>query len=251
MSSPPEPVDNFVYEQELYRGLTLLGTFATSFAQQGVMASTTLLFGYGLTNGGPAVMLYVWIIGSIFSIIVGSCLAEICACYPYAGSVYQWAGELSTKDEAPLMSYTTGWLNFLGNATSTAGYCFGFGQFVAALYDIQSTNSTGLSLGYQVLIAMLGTTIMAVVNCLRIDRQAWLNKLTFMFSVSSLIIICVTLAVSNQKKQTFVWMFTTTYNDSGFNNFGYVVLTGVLTLLFGVAGYEASAHLAVSNHFIK
>jgi hypothetical protein len=37
--------EGMAYKQELHRGLNLLGTFATSFAQQGVMASTTLLFG--------------------------------------------------------------------------------------------------------------------------------------------------------------------------------------------------------------
>ena len=126
------------YQDELHRGIGLWGTLATSFAQQGVMASTTLLFGYGLSNGGPAVMLQVWIIGSFFSIIVGFCLAEICSKMPQAGSVYNWAGQLSKREESAVISYSTGWLNFLGNSASSVGYSFGFGQFVAALYDINA-----------------------------------------------------------------------------------------------------------------
>ena len=126
------------YVDELHRGIGLWGTLATSFAQQGVMASTTLLFGYGLSNGGPAVMLQVWIIGSFFSIIVGFCLAEICSKMPQAGSVYNWAGQLSKREESAVISYSTGWLNFLGNSASSVGYSFGFGQFVAALYDINA-----------------------------------------------------------------------------------------------------------------
>ena len=53
------------YEGELHRGMGLLGTLSTSFAQQGVMASTALLFSDGLCNGGPAVLFYVWVIGSV------------------------------------------------------------------------------------------------------------------------------------------------------------------------------------------
>ena len=241
------------YEEELHRGLGLFGTLSTSFAQQGVMASTALLFSYGLSNGGPAVLLYVWIIGSVLSCIVGICLAEICSKYPYAGSVYNWAGELTTKEKAPITKYSTGWLNFLGNAFSSVGYSFGFGQFVASLYDLRQVaifqgdddhRPAPLSLGMQVLIAMIGTTAMALVNILRIDTQAWMNIVNFVFSVGSLLAICIALMTSDSKKQTLYWAFTTTYNSSGFDDFGYVILTATLTLLFGVAGYEASAHLA-------
>ena len=56
------------------------------------------------------------------------------------------------------------------------------------------------------------------------------------FSVASLITVCTCLLTSNTPKQTLTWAFTTYYNDSGFDNFGYVVLTATLTLLFGVAG---------------
>jgi len=59
-------------------------------------------------------MIWVWIIGSIFSIIVGACLAEICSKLPNAGSVYNWAGELAPRKYSPISSYVTGWLNFLG-----------------------------------------------------------------------------------------------------------------------------------------
>ena len=246
--------ENGGYNEELHRGLGLFGTLSTSFAQQGVMASTALLFTYGLSNGGPAVLLYVWIIGSVLSCIVGICLAEICSKYPYAGSVYNWAGELTTKEKAPITKYATGWLNFLGNAFSSVGYSFGFGQFVASLYDLrQAASFTGtddsmrpapLSLGMQVLIAMLGTTLMAAVNVIRIDMQAWMNMVNFIFSLGSLLAICISLMVSSGPKQTLYWAFTTTFNASGFNDFGYVILTATLTLLFGVAGYEASAHLA-------
>lgn len=105
---------DIAYTQELHRGLGFVGTFATAFAQQGVMASTTLLFGYGLRNGGPAVMLYVWLVGSLLACITGACLAEICSKFPYAGSVYHWAGKLAPPGHAPIASYWTGWLNLLG-----------------------------------------------------------------------------------------------------------------------------------------
>jgi amino acid transporter len=188
-------------------------------------------------------MLYVWIFGSVLATIAGICLAEICSKMPYAGSVYHWAGELGGKEHGPALSYATGWFNFIGNATSAVGYSFGFGQFVASLYDIRHPNDQ-LSLGMQVLIAMLGTALMVAINILRIDYQAYMNNINLFFSLGSLIVICCYLMLSDSPKQSVYWAFTTTFNSSGFDDFPYVVLTGTLTLLFGVAGYEASAHLA-------
>ena len=237
-----DPSSGDAYPQVLHRGLGLMGTFSTSFAQQGVMASTTLLFGYGLSNGGPAVMLYVWLIGSLLACITGACLAEICSKLPYAGSVYHWAGHLAPPGQAPIASYWTGWLNLLGNAASSVGYSYGFGQFVSALYNIDAP--VPLSPGATVGIAMAGTVTMAFVNILRIDIQGSMNTVNMIFSLGSLIAVCACLMLSGTPKHTLYWAFTTTTNTTGFDNFGYVVLTATLTLLFGVAGYEASAHLA-------
>eukprot|EP00475_Leptophrys_vorax_P012243 TRINITY_DN1865_c0_g1_i2.p1 TRINITY_DN1865_c0_g1~~TRINITY_DN1865_c0_g1_i2.p1 ORF type:complete len:558 (-),score=150.45 TRINITY_DN1865_c0_g1_i2:96-1664(-) len=238
------------YKQELFRGLNLMGTFSVAFAQQGVMASTTLLFGFGLTNGGPAVMLWVWIFGGLLSIGVGMCLAEICSKFPYAGSVYQWAGELAPVQHKAGWSYTTGWLNFMGNAASAVGYSYGFGQFVAALVEIQQPDNV-MGTGAIVGISMGATVVMAFVNLLRIDRQSFLNKLTFIFSLGSLIAVIASLMASNSPKQSIRWCFTTYANYSGFSSFGYVVCTGILTILFGVAGYEASGHLAEETKHAK
>ena len=62
------------------------------------------------------VMLWGWIITSFFTMIIGASMAEICSTYPSAGSVYHWSGMMAPPGAAPLISYITGWANFLGNA---------------------------------------------------------------------------------------------------------------------------------------
>jgi amino acid transporter len=93
-------------------------------------------------------MVWGWIIGSIFSNIVGLSLAEICSAYPSAGSVYHWTGLLANEKWAPFMSYICGWYNFLGNAAGDASFAFGFGQILAALIALSSNGATNLSTGY-------------------------------------------------------------------------------------------------------
>jgi amino acid transporter len=53
---------------------------------------------------------------SVYTVIIGSCLAEICSVYPNAGSVYYWAGMLASEKRAGLAAFITGYFNLLGNA---------------------------------------------------------------------------------------------------------------------------------------
>ena len=81
-------------------------------------------------------MMWGWIIGSFFTILVGLAMGEICSSYPSAGSVYHWAGMLATESTAPIASYIGGWFNFLGNTAGNASFAYGFAQFVAAAIAI-------------------------------------------------------------------------------------------------------------------
>lgn len=100
--------------------------FSFCFTAVAVISSQSLLFDYGLITGGPVLMVWGWIIASIFTIFVGLAMGEICSSYPSAGSVYHWAGMLATEKTAPFMSYIGGWFNFLGNAAGDASFAYGF-----------------------------------------------------------------------------------------------------------------------------
>lgn len=115
------------YKQELHRGFNAFMNFSFCFTAVAVVSGCSLLFPFGLSTGGPVVMIWGWVIGSIFSTIVGLSMAEICSSYPSAGSVYHWAGMLASPAWAPFASYICGWFNFIGNAASDAGFAFGFG----------------------------------------------------------------------------------------------------------------------------
>lgn len=78
------------YTQELYRGFSSLMSFTFSFTAVNVFASISIGFSYTLSTGGSGVAIWSWIIGSIFTILIGLSLAEICSVYPTSGSVYHW-----------------------------------------------------------------------------------------------------------------------------------------------------------------
>lgn len=78
------------YSQELYRGFSPLMSFAFCFTAVNVLVSMSLGFPFILSTGGSGVAIWSWFIGSLFTILIGLSLAEICSVYPSAGSVYHW-----------------------------------------------------------------------------------------------------------------------------------------------------------------
>lgn len=76
------------YKAELYRSFSSFMNFSFTFTAVAVVSSVTVMFPYGLLTGGPVVMIWGWVVGSLFTNIVGLSMAEICSSYPSAGSVY-------------------------------------------------------------------------------------------------------------------------------------------------------------------
>ena len=66
------------YKQELHRGFSNVMAISFCFTAVAVTSSISVLFSFGLQTGGPAVMLWGWIITSVFTLISG--LALVCAC---------------------------------------------------------------------------------------------------------------------------------------------------------------------------
>ena len=104
------------YPQTLYRGFSSFMSFAFGFNVVSVLISITIGFAYSMKTGGSGVAIWSWIIGSIFTILIGLSLAEMSSVYPSAGSVYHWSGKLVPPRYAPIASFICGWFNFVGNA---------------------------------------------------------------------------------------------------------------------------------------
>lgn len=77
-------------KEELYRGFSPFMSFAFCFTTVNVFTAISIAFTDSLNRGGSAVIIWCWIIGSIFTILVGLSLAELSSVYPTAGSVYYW-----------------------------------------------------------------------------------------------------------------------------------------------------------------
>ena len=132
------------YTSELHRGFNAFMSFTFCFTSVGVICSNALVFDYGLNTGGPVMLTWGWIVGSFFTILIALSLAEITSTYPVSGSVYHWAGIMSSKKYAPISSYICGWFSFLGNAACDASFAYGFSDMLAATIQLATNGEVSL-----------------------------------------------------------------------------------------------------------
>ena len=116
------------YAQELRRRMGGFSNFAVSFTIISVLSGCLTLYYFGMTNGGPVVIVWGWIIVGLMTTVVGLGMAEIASAYPTAGGLYYWSAKLAENNSAA-WSWFTGWFNLLGQVAVTAGIDFGFAIF--------------------------------------------------------------------------------------------------------------------------
>jgi choline transport protein len=108
------------YPTKLNRELTSRMLCSISFNVISSFVCINISMGTLLSVGGPAMMIYGWIIGTIFNGIIIHILADMSKEHQVAGGVYTWSGIYSSYNWCSFISYISGWFNYLGLIASIA-----------------------------------------------------------------------------------------------------------------------------------
>jgi hypothetical protein len=80
-------------------------------------AVATGLYGQGLLYGGPAVLIWGWVLTGFFTMLVGLAMSELSSKFPVSGGLYFWSYMLAGQ-YGPCASWLVGWVNLLGQVKS-------------------------------------------------------------------------------------------------------------------------------------
>src|SRR5271166_5380807 len=131
------------YAQELRRRMSGFSNFAVSFTIISILSGCLTLFYFGMSLGGPAIIVWGWPIVGILVILVGLSMAEVCSSFPTAGGLYYWAAKLAPQSgrSPAVWSWFPGWFNLLGQVAVTTGIDYGAAIFSMAFLNL----TTGLN----------------------------------------------------------------------------------------------------------
>ncbi|MEU6245677.1 amino acid permease [Streptomyces sp. NPDC047024] len=234
-------LESLGYKPVLRRRMSRFGNFAISFSVISVLSGCMTLFGYGLGHGGPAVMLWGWILVGLGVLGVGAALAEVTSAYPTSGALYFQAERLGGRN-GRLWGWYTGWLNLLGLLGGIAGIDYGAALFTGALLNLQwgiiPSNTTIMV----IFICILA--LHAVLNLNGVRLVSVLNSVSVWWHLGGVALIGLALWLVPSHHQNASFAFTRFVNESGFHNHLYVAALGLLLAQYTFCGYDASAHLS-------
>src|SRR5579864_8537246 len=233
------------YAQELMRRMSGFSNFAVSFTIISILSGCLTLYYFGMDEGGPAIIVWGWPIVGIMTLLVGLSMAEVCSSFPTAGGLYYWSAKLAPRN-GPAWSWFTGWFNFLGQVAVTAGIDFGAAVFINFLFSLV----WGVSTAHWVTILILAGVLLldGILNQFGIRLVALLNDVSVWWHILGVLIIVGVLAFVPSKHASASYVFTSTFNGTGWHSTFYVLLLGLLLAQYTFTGYDASAHMTEETH---
>lgn len=237
------------YKQDLDRSWSGFSNFAISFSIISILAGCFTNFGAGFNNGGPISISWSWPILSLFILLIGFTMSELVSAYPTSGGIYYWASKLG----GPAAGFFTGWLNLIGLVAVTAGVSYGCATFIDLTLTTYSESwAEDYSLTRVFIIFMLVLGLASLLNIFSGHLMAIMNNVSVWWHVVGASIIVAILILVPDQHQSFSYVFTERFNNSGYFNgenstlgFWFVIVPfGFLLTQYTITGFDACAHLS-------
>lgn len=223
---------SFGYKQELLRDMGGFSNFAVSFSIISILTGAVSYYGYGFSQGGPAMMGIGWPLVTFFVLFVAAAMAELTSAIPTSGAIYHWAAILG----GPTWGWFTGWLNIVGQVTIVAGIDYGCATFASNLIFAHPSKFQFLATYAFIL------TSHALLNHFGINLVAKLNSISAIYHVLGVLLIMgVLMLVGPQHHVSYLFSTFSTQTSSSMPYWG-AFLIGLLQAQWTLTGYDASAH---------
>lgn len=190
------------YNQELSRNRGLFHILFMSLAIMAVPYGLSAPIATSLIGGGPATIIWGFVLISAVVECLALSLGEITSRYPTSAGPYYWAYQLAPPKYKVVLSWITGWISLSGNWTIALSVNFGVALFIVAAaqiyhpeWDIQP---------YQVVLIFWGVTLFTMSVCMfGNDFLPLIDTICAWWTGLSIIIILITLsATAKQGRHT-------------------------------------------------
>ncbi|CZS89493.1 probable UGA4 GABA permease-also involved in delta-aminolevulinate transport [Rhynchosporium graminicola] len=235
------------YKQEFKRDFSIWSSFSVSFSILGLLPSIASTLGYNLAYSGPAGAVLGWVVAAFLIQFVALAMAELCSSMPTAGGLYYAAAVLAPEGWGPLLSWITGWSNFVGLCTGPCSVNFALSTMI--LTAAQIGNSEYVMETFHVYLLMVALLVFQ--GSLTMNSTKFIARLNELGTTVNIIVLIVFIvwmpagSINRPKTNpdTIVWTSEGIVNGTEWPT-GFSFLMGFLSVIWTMAGYDAPFHLA-------
>ncbi|XP_014552009.1 hypothetical protein COCVIDRAFT_111346 [Bipolaris victoriae FI3] len=127
-------------EQVLKRRFGLVSMTGLSCGLMCTWETLLVVFSIGFNNGGPAGLIYGFILIWLGNFSVFICIGELASAVPTAGGQYHWVSLLAPRSSNKFFSYVTGWLTVIGWIAALTSVCYFVADLILQLVSLNDVN---------------------------------------------------------------------------------------------------------------
>ncbi|RAH68324.1 amino acid transporter, partial [Aspergillus aculeatinus CBS 121060] len=196
-----------------------------------------------LIGGGPAVLVWGYILAAIGAICVSFAFAEYASIWPSPAGQAHWSVALTPPRFKKMVGFQTAWIllwmNILGN--------------IAAIYSMTMCIQSLIYIGnydyalprwHAYLIFILVAVASWVVNCFFPDLLHQITIAGLVFHILGFFVIIITLLVTTKNKNSARMVFLTIEDHTGYNNNFAAFCVGMLPAAFGFLSLDVTVRFS-------
>jgi urea carboxylase system permease len=192
-STDSSGMDEFGYAQTLDRSIGKFASFAAGVSYISILTGVFQLFYFGFSMAGPA---YAWSWPIVFAgqLMVALCFAELAGRYPVAGSVYNWAKQLSSGTFA----WLAGWLLLISSIVALGAVALALQLTLPQIWSGfqiigDGTGTYDFALN-GVLLASIMISISTLINAFGVKLMTKINSIGVFVELAAAVLLILALA---------------------------------------------------------
>ncbi|KAI1409796.1 putative GABA permease [Hypoxylon sp. FL1857] len=218
--------------------LSILGFSCTVLITwEGILIIST----QSLLNGGPAGVIWGYLIVWIGTLSTFAVLSELASMAPTAGGQYHWVAMLAPDSSRQFLSYITGWMTFAGWQAVNASAAYLTGTLLQSIIIL--ANPDYVSQPWQAMLFFWAILAIEVfINVFASKTLAYFEGLVLVLHILGFFAILIPLVcLAPHSDASF---FTTFVNSGGWSTQGLSFMVGLPTSVFSLIGADSAVHMA-------
>ncbi|KAI1340854.1 putative GABA permease [Xylariaceae sp. FL0016] len=218
--------------------MSILGFSCTVLVTwEGMLLTST----QGLLNGGPAGIIYGFIVAWAGAMSTFLVLSELASMAPTAGGQYHWVFLLAPKSYRRFLSFITGWTTFAGWQALTASSAYLDSTLLQGV--IVLANPSFHPKPWHTMLMYWAVLVFAVfINTVASKTLAHFESLILILHIIGFFATLIPLVYLGPHADASI--FTTFYNEGGWSTQGLSFMVGLPAVAFSLLGSDSAIHMA-------
>ncbi|HVQ21635.1 MAG TPA: amino acid permease, partial [Candidatus Saccharimonadia bacterium] len=224
---------------ELKRTLGFMSVFAVAFSYISVSTGTFTNQSVGYGVGGPATVMWAWVMVVIGQSFVALNFAELSSHFPVAGSIYQWSKRLSHRT----LGWFTGWIYFWAGVITVTAVAVTVPLVLSTIFPetIKLADPSPIpTMDMQSFLGIITLIISTIINIAGTRILAFINNIGVVAEVLGMLVFAIILLIFFNHQSPAIFFDTSYTSNLADGNFSAVFLVGALMALFVVYGFDTA-----------